>query len=315
MEIIAGTLDFKSKEKSVVTIGKFDGIHKGHLFILDKMWEYRKEGYKSIVITFDCSPQSALFKESNEVLTTTEEKRLVMDAAGVDLLIELPFDEQTAAITAEDFVKKILIEKLNMKKAVVGYDCTFGHKALGNAELLSLMGKELDYETDVIEKLTYNGKIISSTYIRQLVAEGDVETVKTISRQPYFVYGNCSRAGGLRQKFGFPYCIFDVASEKVMPPSGFYYTKIYYEDIFYPSLSYVDLDKRKIEAYLFDASREIGYDVISVGFFKYARGPITEDLLSLDTKKKKELIKEEIVSALNWHRENVYIPEDVCLRQ
>lgn len=315
MEIIAGTLDFKSNQNSVVTIGKFDGVHRGHLCILDKLWEYRKSGYKSIVITFDCSPQSRLGKEGCEVLTTTEEKRLIMDAAGVDMLIEFPFNEQTAAITAEDFVEKILIGRLNMKKAVVGEDCTFGHKAHGNAALLQKLGEKFGYKTDVIKKLTYNDEVISSTLIRQLVAKGEVEAVREMSRQPYFVYGNCRKAGGLQQKFGFPYCIFEVPDGKVIPPEGYYYTKVYCEDVFYASLSYVNVKARRIEVYLFEASREIGYDIISVGFFKFARGPVSEDILSLDEGTKDELIKAEIISALNWHRENVYIPEDVCLRQ
>lgn len=315
MEIIAGTLDFESKEQSVVTIGKFDGVHKGHLHILDKLWDYRHEGYKSIVITFDCSPQSALSNDTGEVLTTMEEKRLIMDAAGVDLLIEFPFNEQTAAIAAEDFISEILIGKLNMKRAVVGEDCTFGHKARGNAELLTEMGDKYGYKTDVIKKLTYNGEVISSTYLRQLVSKGEVETVREMSRQPYFVYGNCKKAGGLGQRFGFPYCIFEVANEKVMPPEGFYYTKIYSDDVFYPSFSYVKPKERIIEAILFDASREIGYDVISVGFFKCVQESINLKLKALDEDKQKEVIKAEIVSAINWHRENVYIPEDVCLRQ
>lgn len=315
MEIITGTLDFKIDKKSVVTIGKFDGIHRGHLLILDTMWNYKQKGFKSVVITFDTSPQVALGMRNREQLTTTQEKRLVMDAAGVDVLIEFPFNEETAKISAEDFIKDILVDKLNVGRIVVGDDCTFGYKALGTPELLTELGDKYGYETDVIEKLKYNGQVISATYLRELVAKGEVEAVKEMSRQPYFVYGSSYKTGGLGHKFGFPYCVFEIAEDKVMPLSGLYYTKIYYDDVFYPSLSFVDADKRIVESYLFDASREIGYDNISVGFFKYVREPLVEDGSELEHQKVREQFKTEIVAAKNWHRENIYIPEDVCLRQ
>lgn len=314
MEIISGTLDFNFEKRTAAAIGKFDGVHRGHLLILDKLWEYRKNGLQTVVITFDFSQQSLNSGKKREVLTTTIEKRLIMDASGVDVLIELPF-EKIASISAEEFVEDILVSKLNISKAVVGEDCTFGYKALGNAELLTELGGKYDYETDVIEKLRYEDQEISSTYLRELVEKGEVEKVKVMSRQPYFVYGNFYKTGGLGQKFGYPYCVYDVPKEKVMLPSGLYYTKIMYNDVFYPSLSYVNNKEKKIESYLFEASREIGYDDISVGFFKYVREPFDEDGSEDDHQKMREYFKKEIVAAINWHRENDYVPEDVWLRQ
>jgi len=315
MEIIKGTLNFKNDKKSIVTIGKFDGIHRGHLLILDKLWEYHNRGYKTIVITFDFAPMAVITGNKTEVLTTMEEKRLVMDAAGVDILIELPFNETTAAISAEDFIKEILVDKLSMSRIVVGEDCTFGHKALGNVELLEKFSSVYNYKTDVIKKLTYNGRVISSSYIRELVSAGNIEDAKAMSRQPYFVLGNPQKLGGLGQKFGYPYCVFDVSEDKVIPPSGLYYTKVMLEDVFYPALSYVSEDNRTIETYLFEATRKMGYDNISVGFFKFVRKPILEDGTLDDHQRMREMFKPEIVGAINWHRENTYIPEDVCLRQ
>ena len=137
--------------------------------------------------------------------------------------------------------------------------------------------------------------------------------VREMSRQPYFVYGNVGDEGGLSQKFGLPYCIMRIPEGKVIPPGGLYYSKAMKDDVFYPALSFVSPGRRLIGTYLFEADRNLGYDNISVGLFDFIREPLPSvDPFHLNEKELRDRFKSEIVAALKWHKENLYIPEDVC---
>lgn len=313
MRIIKGTLDFQFDKETALSIGKFDGIHLGHKLILDKLWDYHENSnYHTAIITFDVAPLNALKGEKTQLLTTLQEKELVMEASGIDTIVVLPFTPEVSRITAEDFIKDILVKKMNMKAIVMGEDCTFGYEARGNVNMLEEKAAEYGYTTTVFPRKTYNGKIISSTYIREILKEGKVGEVRAMSRQPYFIYGNVVE-GGLRQKFGYPLCVMRVPEDKVVPASGLYYSKIMKDDVFYPSLSFVSQENRYIESYLFSADKNLGYDDISVGLFEYVRESLTPpDAVHLTEPKFRDQFKTEIVEAFKWHRENIYTPEDVC---
>lgn len=313
MQVIRNTLDFKFDRKTALSIGKFDGVHRGHMLIIDKLWEYHEKGYHTAVVTFDVSPLRALTGDVQPLLTTQEEKELVLEAAGVDTLVVLPFTPEVSSIEAETFVRDILIDKMNMKAIAVGEDCTFGHKALGRVDLLEKMSKDCGFELNVFPKKTYEGHVISSSYIRTLVSEGRVGEVRRMSRQPYFIYGNVAENGGLSQKFGLPYCLMNVPVDKVIPAAGLYYSKVMKYDVFYPSLSFVSANRRLVGTYLFEADRILGYDDISVGLFEFVREPLPAvDPFHLTEKELRDQFKNEIIGAMKWHKENIYIPEDVC---
>ena len=124
---IENTTEFKTEADTAVTIGKFDGIHKGHAKILNEVLAHKTEGLLSAVFTFDTPPTSVFFKENQKVLTTNAEKRELFRTMGIDYLVEFPFYEKTAAISAEDFIEEFLVDSLHAKVIVVGSDCRFGH--------------------------------------------------------------------------------------------------------------------------------------------------------------------------------------------
>ena len=184
MRIIADTTDFKILQSTAVAIGKFDGLHKGHRELLKQIFQMKSKGYVSTIFTFDPPPEVLFGKRQAKEITTKEEKRIVFEKMGVDILIEYPLNLQTAAVEPEDFVKKILLEQMNMSYLAAGYDLSFGHKGAGNAELLRKLAPELGFELKIIEKVCDNGREISSTFIREEVEKGAMKHVSELLGEP-----------------------------------------------------------------------------------------------------------------------------------
>lgn len=299
MFIISGTTEFNIPEKTVVTIGKFDGIHKGHMAIIERMKKYIPRGYKLCVLTFDMPPASLGFGGDKGTLMTNAEKRIVFSEIGVDYYIEFPFYEKTASIPARDFIEEFIVDRMNAKAVVVGDDCSFGQGALGNGQMLRDFGPIYDYEVEVIERIKEGGRIISSTYLRELVAKGDVNKVIECAYRPYFVMGKFRRdivnVGG-----GVSYYVMDIPEEKILPLDGVYYTKALYEDEFYPAITNVDSKRRVVETYLYGGIRGIARGRVSIAFFEWKREELKYYKLS-DINKK---IKTDIFDGQKWHKEH-----------
>ena len=305
MEIIREKIDFQLDNKTAVAIGKFDGVHNGHALILNKLKEYRDKGLKTAVLTFDFPPSMTLTNAPAQVLTTNIEKRLIFREMGVDIMVEFPFYEKTAMISAEDFIEDILVGQMKMAAVVVGEDCAFGHKAAGNADLLKKMGDKFGYETVVIPKLKDGDEVISSTYLRELIIEGKVAKVASLSPNPYFVYGDFKTTGGIGQKFGLPFCVMDIPEDKLLPRDGVYMTKVLYEDCYYPSISFVLERKRCIETYMYEGTRDIGRESVAIGFFEFLRDSFeNDDTAFISQEKRIEQFRLELEKGRGWHREH-----------
>ena len=137
MKCFIGTMDFQIQEPTIVTLGKFDGRHKGHQKLLGRMLELKKEhGWKTAVFTFDTMPAARIQGKPQKVITTNQERRNNMEKMGVDYLVECPFSREVIHLPAEMFLTEILLGKMNARAIVVGTDCGFGYQRSGNAELL-----------------------------------------------------------------------------------------------------------------------------------------------------------------------------------
>ncbi len=148
MKIISGTTQFHTQKESAVAIGKFDGVHKGHRLILDALLRQKKEeGLQVCVLTFDPSPEVFFGFGENKELSTQREKHLLFEHLDVDLLVEFPFNIETAAMPPETFVREILSERLRMRYLAAGPDLSFGDKGKGNFELLSYLAPRYGYQT------------------------------------------------------------------------------------------------------------------------------------------------------------------------
>ncbi|MDE6748450.1 MAG: adenylyltransferase/cytidyltransferase family protein, partial [Lachnospiraceae bacterium] len=187
MQIIHGTTEFELPHKSAIAIGKFDGIHLGHKKLIANILEQKKNGCLAVVFTFDPSPEAFFSGKEAKELMTAPEKRAAFERMGIDVLIEFPLNEETAATQPERFVTEYLIEKLKASVIVAGTDISFGDKGAGNAELLRKMASCGGYFAQIIDKVTFEGNEISSTLIREAVSRGDMEKVAALLGTPYSI--------------------------------------------------------------------------------------------------------------------------------
>ena len=298
MQIITGKTDFSIPEETVVSIGKFDGVHKGHMTIIKRMKEYIARGYKTCVLTFDIPPSSMGFGADKGVLLTNNEKRKIFEELGIDYYIEFPFYEKTASISARDFIEDYIVDRMHARAVVVGEDCTFGSGAAGNAQMLRDFGPLCDYEVEIINKIKDGKKEISSTYIKELLEAGKLKKVKDLMYRTYFVSGKFRR-DPVSAGAGLWYYVLDVPDEKTMPLGGMYYSEAIYEEEPYAALTNVRTDNRTFETYIYGGVRGIQRGEVAIALHEWKREEIKFYKVS-DLNRK---LKEDIVEGQKWHME------------
>ena len=174
MQYFAGTREFQIKEPTAVTIGKFDGLHRGHQKLLREVMRYREKGYKPAVFTFETAPGTLIRGKLQTMITTNEEREENLREAGVEYLVEYPFNHEVAHMDPEQFVAEILVGKMGAKAIVSGPDCHFGYQRKGDAELLRKLAPKYGYEVSIVEKAMDGEREISSTYIREELEKGNI---------------------------------------------------------------------------------------------------------------------------------------------
>lgn len=239
MKCFVSTADFQIEEPTVVTIGKFDGRHKGHQKLLGRMLEWKRQrGYKTAVFTFDMAPVALIQGKPQKVITTNQERRNNMEKMGIDYLVEYPFSREVSQLSPEDFVKEILLGKMNAKAIVVGTDCGFGYKRAGDAALLKRLAPELSYEVDVIIKEQDEHRDISSTYVKEELEQGNIEKANELLGEPYSIHGQVVHGNHLGGPvLGFPTANIIPPPEKFLPPFGVYVSRILVDGCYYGGIT------------------------------------------------------------------------------
>jgi len=235
MQTFAGTRDFQIKEPTAVTIGKFDGRHKGHQKLLRRMLELKKEyGYQTAVFTFDMAPAGVVTGKVQTVITTNQERRNNMAKMGIDYLVEYPFDLSVAHMPAEKFVAEILVGQMGAKAIVAGTDCGFGYGRTGNADLLRALAPKYGYRAVIIEKEQDDHRDISSTYVREELDRGNIEKANELLGEPYAIHGTVvhgNHIGGT--VLGFPTANILPPPQKHLPPFGVYVSRVLVDGTYY----------------------------------------------------------------------------------
>ena len=226
MRIISGTTNFMIPEGTAVAIGKFDGLHLGHRKLLAEILRQKEDGLKAAVFTFDPSPEVFFGMNPSRELSTNREKRELFREIGIDILVEFPFNKDTAAISPEDFVIDILVKRMNAKFVAAGTDLSFGAQGKGNFTLLASLARHLGFEACKIDKIERNGKVISSTLIRGLVEEGNMEEAAACLGAPYKITGKIVHGKALGRRIGIPTLNQTPPSDKLLPPFGVYYSEV-----------------------------------------------------------------------------------------
>lgn len=204
-----------------VTIGNFDGVHRGHQLLLKKLREEaRREKMKALVITFDPHPKMILRPELKPfyLITTLEEKITLLGAAGVDAVVVIPFTLAYAQKTATEFVREVLWEGLHIRKIIIGHDYTFGKGKEGKEPFLTSLGQTLGFAVEVINAVGVGDTVISSTAIREAIRSGDVKMAAALLGRPYNLAGPVVEGKHRGTGLGFPTA--NIEPEKVLIPAG-----------------------------------------------------------------------------------------------
>ncbi len=214
-------------ERSVITIGAYDGVHVGHRSVIEQVRRQANEfGARSVVVTFDRHPASVVRPESApRLLTTTDQKMELLAATGIDAVAVVPFTERQASESPESFVKRVLVDCLNTRVIVVGEDFHFGRHREGNVELLRKVGLDADFEVVPIELLPREDDIdepVSSTAIRRALAGGDISRANTMLGRPFEARGSVVKGDQRGRLLGFPTANVEVPNGLCLPADGVY---------------------------------------------------------------------------------------------
>ncbi|GGY81789.1 bifunctional riboflavin kinase/FAD synthetase [Streptomyces nitrosporeus] len=276
--------------RSVVTIGSYDGVHRGHQLIIGRAVERARElGIPAVVVTFDPHPSEVVRPGTHPPLLAPHQRRVeLMAELGVDAVLILPFTTGFSRLAPDDFIVKVLVDKLHARLVIEGPNFRFGHRAAGNVTLLAETGTTYDYEVEVIDLQVSgragDGEPFSSTLTRRLVAEGDVEGAAEILGRPHRVEGTVVRGAQRGRELGFPTANVATLPHTAIPADGVYAGWLTAGGEVMPAAISVgtnpqfDGTERTVEAYAID---RVGLDLygmyVAVDFLAYVRGMLKFD--------------------------------------
>lgn len=282
MQCISNLDEYEESLRTAITLGKFDGLHRGHQQLVDQVCRYARteKDVRSVVFVFDMSQFLEKVNKGRKTLMTKEERRYQLRDQ-VDCLVECPFTEEIRTMEAETFIRKILVEKLKVKYLVVGTDYSFGYQKRGDYRMLLQFAEEYDYHVDVIEKLRYEDRIISSTFVREEVEAGNMELASRLLGHPYRILGEVSHGRKLGRKLGIPTMNVPVTDKKLLPPNGVYAAKGILDGIRYDGI--VNIGRKPTveengavlaELHLFDYEEEAYGKEIEIEVYEFERPEI-----------------------------------------
>ena len=275
--------EFYITEPTVLTLGKFDGIHLGHQKLIAQLMNEKKQGMKTAVFTFSQSPNSIVKGKTQKVLMTMEEREMILESMGVDYLIEYPCDESLIRTSAEDFVKEIIVKKCHAAMIVVGTDFHFGYQRKGDWKFLKEKSSYYEYQLIVQDKLIdeESGKEISSTYIKEEIKQGHMEHAMQMLGRPYFFTGTVCRGMQLARTLNIPTMNLHPQEEKVMPPYGVYCVKAIVDHEVYDGIA--NLGEKptvtnehmlKLETHLFEFHKFVYGKIVHIMLYSFVRAEI-----------------------------------------
>lgn len=279
MVFYQNTTDFYIDGECAVTLGKFDGVHRGHQVLIQELLETGKQGLKTVVFTFGTNPRALVAGRAEELLLTNVEKKILLEKKGVDVLIEYPFNDTVAHTPPEVFVREVLVSRLHAKKIIVGSDFCFGYRRAGNVELLRQMSKEYGYELIVKEKIkTKEGLDISSTYIKELLKLGHMEQVNNLLGYVYCIHGEVVHGNHYGRTFGMPTINQLPDENKLLPPNGVYVSKTVVDGVTYHSVTNIGVKPsidgkypKGVETFIHEFNQNIYGIQAEVQLYSYAR--------------------------------------------
>ena len=280
MKVIQSIAAFNSSEKTIVTIGTFDGIHIGHQKILKNLIRTaNNEGKKSVLLTFFPHPRMVLQKENKILLLNTiKEKSGLLEKMGLDYLIIHPFSRDFSRLTALDFVRDILVNKLNTSRLIIGYDHHFGKNREGNIHQLKEYSLLYDFKVEEIPAQDIDDVSVSSTKIRTALKDGNLKTANNYLGYHYMLNGTVVSGKKLGGTIGFPTANIEIKEPyKLIPKTGVYIIRTYINTILYTGMMNIGFNPtvlgkhQTIEAHLFDFNEDLYGKEITIEFIYFLR--------------------------------------------
>lgn len=277
MEYIAGNTHFKY-ENTAVTLGKFDGLHLGHQQLINLAISYKEQGLTAVMFSFLLHPGNLFSDKEFELIYTEEEKLAKLSRSGIDVLISYPFTEETRSMDPEDFIKEILVDKLDAKVIIVGNDFRFGIHRRGDVTLLKEYEAEYGYKVIACEKKRWKSDVISSSAIRAALKEGNMEAVNAMLGQPYAIRGEVVHGRRLGRTIGMPTTNLVPSSNKLLPPCGVYASKSLVDGVYHDGVTNIGYKPTVgeeefigVETYIFDYDNDLYGEMIEVELIYYIR--------------------------------------------
>ena len=268
MQIITGIEPHQWKKSTAVTLGKFDGLHRGHQKLVNRIMEYKSPECDSVLCAFDMGRES---------LMTKDERRKRLEGK-IDYLVEYPFTKELREMEAEDFIDQILRDNFHASHIVVGTDFSFGYRKKGDAAMLAAFAESRGYTLDVIEKERYQGRVISSSYIREALSRGEVELAGELLGYPYEMSGVVEHGRRLGRTLGFPTMNIEPREHKILPRFGVYACRVRIDGKWYDAIGNAGIKptvtnehKRLLEVFVFGYEGDTYGKEIRVQFCTFER--------------------------------------------
>lgn len=304
MIILEDNFKEKLQCKTYVALGSFDGLHLGHMRLISKTLELsKKNNIKSMVCTFKNHPLSVVNKDKvPKLLMDNEVKLSVLEELGIDIVNLVNFDCEYMKISPEAFIENML-SHYNIKGFIVGFNYRFGYKNIGTIDLLKKYSEKLDFELYVIESVSYEDQVVSSSRIRELISRGRVQEANQMLLLPYMLKGNVISGKQLGRTLGFPTANLKYDNRYQIPATGVYYTIVEYDNKLYRGITSVgynptiesENNNLTIETYILDFHKSIYGETIKLSFITRMR----DELKFNSLKELKEQLEKDKVYAEN----------------
>jgi len=290
-------------KQAVITIGSFDGVHLGHKKLINKVNRLAKStGGESVLITFDPHPRQIVFPGDDfQLLSTIEEKIILLEKLEVDHLVIVPFTVTFAQLSADEYIEMFLVKLFKPRYIVIGYDHRFGLSRQGDIHFLKWHGAKFGYEVIDIEKQEIEEIAISSTKIRRALLQGDIKQANLLAQDHYILSGEVVHGDKMGKKLGFPTANIQISDKhKLIPSDGIYAVWVHIDNTQYEGMLYIGHrpsinSKRslRIEVNIFDFDKEIYGKKISILLVEFLRSD--QQLDTLD--KLSKIISEDKIHA------------------
>ncbi|MBU3142075.1 bifunctional riboflavin kinase/FAD synthetase [Clostridium sp. CF012] len=297
MEIIKDDFKTKFKYPTYIALGSFDGLHLGHMHLINKAVELSKENNaKSMICTFKNHPLSVINKEiCPKLIMDNDTKIELLENTGIDIVNLVHFDKEFMKITPEEFIKN-MVKFYNAKGIVVGFNYRFGYKNLGDVEMLQKYSSILGYKLYVCEAISVNNEVVSSSSIRHLIAEGDIIKANELLGRPHTIAGEVIKGKQLGRTIGFPTVNLNYKKQYILPKGGVYYTLAEYDNNMYKAITNIGYNptveggKLSVETYILNFNKQIYGEKVKIYFINRIRDEVKFDTIE---ELRQQLIKDK----------------------